>query len=218
MSIQIKYKNNQLQLVTAQQAAKLEHYTKLIYKNNELKREELYIDKNLCMGIYTLTSNETVNSVRLDLEESNKWSFRMNKQLINNYTIYENRSFDENGNEYSTFSKEVYISDERIIAKQSYDTTSLELKSSYKIYYLGGLDVINDDYVEGVFVENAKISFYFDSNGIIKEIHPFVGWLDDSYSSLNSFLAVENDGPLLYHLTPEMLDYYINREPLVPNF
>ena len=216
--MEIKYKNILNQSITAQQAAKLEHYTKLIYKNNELKREELYIDKNLCMGIYTLTSNETVNSVRLDLEESNKWSFRMNKQLINNYTIYENRSFDENGNEYSTFSKEVYLSDERIIAKQSYDTTSLELKSSYKIYYLGGLDVINDDYVEGVFVENAKISFYFDSNGIIKEIHPFAGWLDDSYSSLNSFLALENDGPLLYHSTPEMLAYYTNREPLVPNF
>ena len=216
--MEIKYKNILNQSITVQQAAKLEHYTKLIYKNNELKREELYIDKNLCMGIYTLTSNETVNSVRLDLEESNKWSFRMNKQLINNYTIYENRSFDENGNEYSTFSKEVYLSDERIIAKQSYDTTSLELKSSYKIYYLGGLDVINDDYVEGVFVENAKISFYFDSNGIIKEIHPFAGWLDDSYSSLNSFLALENDGPLLYHSTPEMLAYYTNREPLVPNF
>lgn len=209
MSIQIKYKNNQLQLVTAQQAAKLEHYTKLIYKNNELKREELYIDKNLCMGIYTLTSNETVNSVRLDLEESNKWSFRMNKQLINNYTIYENRSFDENGNEYSTFSKEVYISDERIIAKQSYDTTSLELKSSYKIYYLGGLDVINDDYVEGIFVENAKISFYFDSNGInVDEINNEI---------INLEKYVENI-PIKTDFTPVVLNQNLGYPRIKYNF
>ena len=219
MSTKIEYQNIFDKPISANQAAIMKDYSKLIYENNELKKIEYYYGGNFSYGEYFLSTNENLITLLESLDQKTHWSIFSNKQIVNSYEIWEGRIYNDNNDSNSLFTKNVFGTDGRLITTQEYSSNIQNPLNSIKTYYLGGLDIIENDEVIGVFDYDTSITFYFNENGEIESIDPSTSdGIDDTYQSLSRFLELESGGPLLHHMTPEMLAYYTNREPLVPNF
>ena len=202
MSYSIKYKNHEDRIIEEHLAVtKLKSFItlkKLYYKNETLVKEELYEYGKLSEGVYFMGAEEDYERVFNSIDASVNWEIKSNKQIINDYEVWESRSL-ENMELSVIFWEEVY-KDGRLIASKGFDT-DLQPLGSWKILYLNNID-------------DSGYTFYFDQEGLVTKIIPSTWGWDRPYDRLSKFLE---DDPIVLQLSKEQLDYYTKRDPLIPD-
>jgi len=197
------YKNEKGKVVTEQQAAHLNTYSKLIYINEILKKEMRYRAAEPWGAIYYLDSREDALSILNQLDSNFKWSFLIT-EVVNGYKVHKSKGYDKNLNLKSKYYKKVLDTNDNLIATVMFDTQTNEPLEALKIFR---------------FSEGEEITFDFNDNGSIEEINISTMILSNemSYNSLDSFLADINEF-IGDFISQEQLDYFTNVEPIVPNF
>jgi hypothetical protein len=214
----IKYKNSHDQYITEQQALQLDDFSKLHYVNNQLKKEELFINNELNGGLYFPSPNENIVDMLNQLGSSLRWSIGTNHQVVNDYDILEYRYYDENLQLKPKFSKVVTDSNERLVATVSFGTQTQESMSAFKKFYFGGRQIPEAD--NGiVFEEDASVSFSFNNDSEIEKIIMNIDFINNSpiWNNVSSFLNAAGDW-VDEIMTPDQVSYFTNVEPVIPNF
>lgn len=221
MSTTINFYNRNNNLITEQQANQLNDFLKEIHIDNILKKKETYYDKTLWGGTYYLSPGENVTEVLTNLGAHLKWSIASNKQVINGYTVFDYRFYDDNLQQESKYSKEVTDNLGNHIATVSFDSVTNQAISAYKVFNYGNQQIPWEDSGD-LFPEDSWISFsisYKDNEKIVAVTMMYDIINNDSlWTDLNSFLTDAEDMLEEIGLTQEKLDYFTNIEPVVPNF
>lgn len=139
------------------------------------------------------------------------------KQLINGYNTFKKTWYSDNVLSKNYF-KVVLNSEGKEIANIGYDENNVIRLGGFKTFFFGGKNIIHNGNVEGVFEANSEVVFYFKDNGLIEEIDTNTELFNDSYNNLADFMTEMANGPILSLMTPDMLTYFTNLLPLVPNF
>ena len=117
------------------------------------------------------------------------------------------------------YNKIVYNLNNQEVAEIGYDSSGMPTRGGYKILNIANKNItFDDDYIDGVFDDNAKVIFYFHENGEIDNIDTNTNVFSEPYTILPKFLREQQNGPILNLMTPAMLTYFTNFIPLVPNF
>lgn len=203
--------------ITEEEALKVGNYTKHIWINNALKKEEIYREYQLWGGVYYLSSEENVTEVLITLGQNLNWTFRDNKQLINGYTVWDCKSYD-NLEQASTYSKIVLDADDHEIAVITYDSLTHQVKRGLKIYRIGNKPIPWGD-PEAIFDEDTDIVFIFGEDGEVDTVHvsDVLFSNDFSYTASQFFRAAGNFFEEM-GLSEEEIYYYTHAEPIIPNF
>lgn len=218
MSTTIKFLNDRSKFITEQQANQLSEFSKLFYEDNALKREDVYYENKLWGGEYYLSPGENVTEVLNALGPELDWAIMSNKQIINGYTVWEIRWYDENLQLKSKYAKSVDDSMGKHVATVEYDVVTDQPKGAFKIFNFGGMHIPWDE-LDMFFADDAYISFSFDENNQIEQISMNEDIINNEsyWTSLNKFL---NDGDFFISqmMTQNQINYFTNVQPLVPNF
>lgn len=215
MSTTIKYQNIKEEFVTAQQALQLNEYLKLFFIDNNLKKRERYFDNELWGGVYYLSDNESPTDVLTELGANLKWSFCVNEEIINGYTVFEYRSYDKNLQLEPKYNKNIKDPSGKVEAYVGYSTDTNEPISAFKVFNMGGLQVPNE--LEGIlWEEDATITFSIDENGVY-DITMNYDWInnDSQWRSLEDFQIHQWFVEAMF--PGDMLAYFASLD-LVPNF
>lgn len=218
MSLNTEFKNVSGSIITTQQKNNLKDYYELKFVDNKLKMEFFYYNNEKVNGIYFISSNENINNVLNSLDTSHRWCIMSNKEIINGYSVWKKNYVD--GNILSdVYSKTVYNANSQEVAEIGYDSNEMPTRGGFKILYIGNKDItFDDDYVDGVFDNDAEVIFYFGADGNISSIGTNTKVFWEPYTILPKFLREQQNGPILNLMTPAMLSYFTNFLPLVPNF
>lgn len=167
-------------------------------------------------GIYYLSNNENAVEVLNTLGAHLKWSFHVNEQEINGYTVPEFRSYDKDLQLKQKYYKHVKDPSGRVQTIVSYDTITNQPISTLKIYHIGGLQV--PDELEGIlWKEDAEIIFRVNENGINIRMNYECLTNTPIWNSLEHF-QLDAGTLFLEEMFPgDMLNYFTSLE-LVPNF
>jgi hypothetical protein len=216
MAITIKYLNDLDKSITAQQAVILTDYSKEIYKDNELKKVEVYRNSSLWGGTYYLEIGEDPINILNNLGPNLKWSLGSNKQIVNNYVVWEYRFYNENLQAEAEYSKIVRDNYGNTIAVVAYSTQSNLPQGAIKTFHFGGQFVPDD---ETKFDDDAKVDFYFNENNEIEriEMNTFYVNNEEIWRTLNDF-QIDANFFIDAMMPPNVLTYFTNVEPLVPPF
>jgi len=218
MSINTEFRNITRNIITTQQKNNLEDYYELKFIDNTLKMEFLYYDKEIVNGTYFMSADENINDVIGSLDLSHKWSIMSDKEIINGYSIWK-KNYVYKGILSNVYSKTVFNSNNLEVAQIGYDSSGMPTRGGYKILNIANKNItFDDDYIDGVFDDNAEVIFYFDENGEIDSIDTNTNVFSEPYTILSKFLREQQNGPILNLMTPAMLTYFTNFIPLVPNF
>lgn len=216
MSTRIEFINTSGNIITPQQLSVTRDYYKLNFIDHILKTKYFYINNQIIDAFYYLSIGENIIEVGTNLDQSHNWSIINDYQTINNYSIWK-QNYLKNNHLSDVYAKKVYDANNNEIASIGYDSCGNPTRGGAKTFYLGGHNIMEDGYVEGVFEDDAYIVFYFDINGNI-EIHTNTELFFKPYNNLSRFLKAQQGGAILGLMTPEMITYYTNLLPLVPNF
>ncbi|MCJ7932806.1 MAG: hypothetical protein MUW56_04040 [Chryseobacterium sp.] len=218
MSTTVSFFNSNKKQITEQQAFSLNNFSKHIHINNVLKKEETYRDNNLWGGRYYLSPGEDVIQVLTALDPSLNWTILSNKQIINNYTVWDCKFYTDLQQD-ATYSRIVLNSGGNKIATITYDSITHEAKGGLKVFNYGNKHIPWGD-PDDVFFEDSEIYFSFYDNGDIRTI--FMNYdlfsNDSFWDSLDVFLKDAGDFFQKLGITNEQLYYFTHVEPLVPNF
>ena len=218
MNTSIKYQNDVQKFITEQQANQLDDFSKLFYEDDLIKKKETYFENQLIGGVYYLSPGENVAEVLNNLGANLTWAIRSNKQVVNGYTIWDSKGYNENIQPKPTYTKIVYDLEGRNIANIAFDTQTNQSKGAYKTFYFGGMHVPWGD-EDMFFAEDAMISFRVDDNGNIKRVSMNEDIINNesNWENLNEFLI---DGAFFIEnmMPPNKLYYFTHVEPIVPNF
>lgn len=219
MSTTIQFFNSNNKLITEQQANQLNRFSKNIFIDNILKKEEIYYDKILWGGEYYLSPGENVSDILTQLNPALKWSIMSNKQIVNGYTVWEARSYFENLQQKPKYSKKVFNNIGSHIATVSFDSITNQAKGAYKVFNYGNQQIPWGDPGD-LFPEDSWIGFSFSDDGNIKSISMMYDIINNEsyWTDLNDFLADAGDMLEEIGLTQEKLYYFTHVEPVVPNF
>lgn len=217
MSTTIKYQNLSKQFITEHQANSLNDYLKLSYEDGVLKKREYYQDEILRGGGYYLSDNESAIEAFQQLGTHLSWTFIVNQEIINSYTVTELRSYNSDFTPRETF-KKVQDSYDRTIALIDINSDTGELISGEKYFLLGGL--LNPLAGGSLWPDDSMGEFEFDENGQLAHIYFNIDMIkdDENWSSLESFQFDAQDIFIDQMMPPEVFNYFTNLEPLVPTF
>jgi len=215
MSTSTIYKNKSNITITPQQAQLADSYTELNFVDNQLKTKINIRNKEVFGATYYMSQNENLNDVLQNLDQELEWYINLNKETINGYIIWESRAISD-GNLTEDFNKTVYTVDDKVISAFSYDSNG-SITDAIKFFYLGGLPIIVDGETIGYFGEGDKIAFRFNATEI-EEISTNTELFYKPYTYLQRFMEEWQDRAILNLMTPDMVSYYTNILPLVPNF
>lgn len=169
--------------------------------------------------MYYLSPSENVTAVLNDIGIGLNWAIKSNKQIINGYTIWEIRWYDNNLQTKSEYAKEVRDSSENHIATVTFDTITNQTKGAYKVFYYGNQQIPDGDPGD-LFPEDSWIGFSFSDNGTIQNITMMYNMFNNEgyWTKLSRFLEDTGDFLQEIGMTPEKLNYFTNVNPVVPNF
>jgi hypothetical protein len=203
--------------LTEEEALKVGNYTKHIWINNIVKKEESYRENQLSGGIYYLSPEENATEVLITLGQNLNWTFRDNKQVINGYTVWDCKFYNHLEQE-PTYSKIVLNSDEKKIATITHDSFTHQVKGGLKTYRFGGQPIPWGD-PEDVFDEDSDIMFLFNDDGELGAVYVsnFLFSNDFTYTAAQFFRAAGNFFQEM-GLSDDEIYYYTHAEPIVPNF
>ncbi|QTD39183.1 hypothetical protein JL193_08075 [Polaribacter batillariae] len=222
MSTNIKYQNLSKQFITEQQANSSDEFLKLYYEDNFLKKREYYKGNILIGGGYFLSDGEVDIEVFQQLGTHLSWTFIVNQEIINGYTVIEYRSYHSDFTPRETF-KKVINSDEKTIALIDIDPQTNQPITGVKYFLFGGqLDPFTSDGPDFpvYWQEDAEGEFTFDENGQLEHIYFNIDAIKDNenWDSLSSF-QFDAQEIFIDHMMPTpVLNYFTNLEPLVPPF
>jgi len=202
-------------IITSSQSELADSYYKLSYVDNELKTKFSIFNNKILNVDYYLSAGEDINVGLGSLDPQYSWTVYTNKQIINTYTVWDARRVVGNSLE-SLYSKVVLNTNNQTVAIFSY-TPGNEIIEGFKKFDLGGKNILDDGNIEGVFGDDADVFFKFDNAGI-KEIDTSTEIFLKPYKTLSIFFDEQQGGPILSLMTPDMVSYYTNILPLVPNF
>ncbi len=219
MSTTTQFFNSNNKLITEQQANQLNSFSKNIYIDGFLKKEEDYRENILKGGVYYLSPSENVTAVLNDIGIGLNWAIKSNKQIINGYTIWEIRWYDNNLQTKSEYAKEVRDSSENPIATVTFDTITNQTKGAYKVFYYGNQQLPDGDPGD-LFPDDSWIGFSFSDDGTIQNITMMYNMFNNEgyWTKLSRFLEDTGDFLQEIGMTPEKLNYFTNVNPVVPNF
>ncbi len=214
MSINIIYKNRFDELITIQQKELSDYYKEETYINGRLKRKRtffemeilfdtlyVYPDENLAAELATLTDPQYEYSIAKDYQISGDYS-------IWSFFSYQGSTLD------TEYVKHVYDSWGRLIANATYDSNHNILRPGLKKYYLTGKVLYyNGTEVDVAYHDDDNIIFDFSEGSLIIDVD--FDLADDPFTTISRFLDQWQD--LLPFMTPDVLNYFTNMEPLVPN-
>ncbi|WP_333627522.1 hypothetical protein [Sphingobacterium siyangense] len=209
------YRNKSNITITPQQAQLADRYTELNFVDNELKTKLEIRNKEVFRATYYTSPNENLNDVLQNLNQEFEWYINLNKATINGYLIWESRAISD-GNLSEDSNIIVYTLDDRVVAAFSYDSNG-SITDAIKFFYLSGLPIIEDGTTIGYFGEDDKITFRFNA-AEIEEISTNTELFYKPYTYLQRFMDEWQDRAVLNLMTPDMISYYTNILPLVPNF
>ncbi|WP_154652503.1 hypothetical protein [Flavobacterium rivuli] len=210
MSFRIECKNEFGILISMQQLANIDNFSKLYYEDENLTKEEIFEDKILSEGIYYLLPGQNYTDVLNQIDISVLWDFKSDREIINTFEVWESRIY-KSGELSSNYSREVYFNGKNI-AGQSYTSSSEPIGGIYKILDLSNVILNNNGYIIK-FPNGSSYNFYFNSKGVLYRIFPDTGGWDRPYDRLSKFLE---DDPIVSHLSSEQLNYFTIAEPLIP--
>lgn len=216
MSTTIKYKNGFGTEITQQQILHLDKYDELVFENAALKKVSTYLNGSLWTSDVFLSANESYLDYLPELSQVEAAVFYSNRSEINDYVIWESRGYG-NGTLQAGYSKVVFDSLGRRVASRTFNDNNQPTSGVAKTFHFGGSPIIIDDEEQGYFQEDGHCVFVHDSSGGVF-ILPHTGGHDEPYYSVASFLAGEEDGPMLSLMSSAEIAYYTSSEPLVPNF
>ena len=199
----IKYKNNQGEFISYEQAINSSNYSTLYYVGDELKREEEIFNHKPFAGLYYLSSDEDPITIIPKLNKNYQWDF-LTKSIENGYTVYTGKGYDDDFQLKSKYYKEVYNSRGEQIATVTLDSKTHNPKGAFKIFRFGDDDDISFSFDDKGYLEDITISEMILSN----ELH---------YTNLNSFLR-DIEEFIGDFITQEELGYYTNPNAIVPTF
>ena len=208
MSAYKEYINEFGKIVMSQQASQLEDYDEKIYENDRIKKIIHYWDKELQFITVHIYPDEDVNTVLSTLTDTNReYAIAKNLEIINGYKVWKYYQY-KNGILSTVNSIKVIDSKNRMVAyRRMYDGVI------WKKWFLEGKHVYNEEEELDFYYGDEWISFDFE-NGALKmsiTFAPEVG----SFSNVDQ-LRGYNDVQLPF-LTEEIITYFTNPEPLVPN-
>ncbi|REC63583.1 hypothetical protein DRF65_05685 [Chryseobacterium pennae] len=205
------------EFLTEEEALEAGNYTKHIWINNALKKEESYRENKLWGGVYYLSPEENVTEVLIALGQSLNWTIKDNKQVINGYPVWDCKSYD-NLVKKTTYTRIVSDTEGIEIAIITYDSVTHQVKSGLKIYKFGNKPIPWGE-PGSVFDEDSEIFFRFGEDGELDAVHvsDFLFSNDFAYTATQFFRAAGNFFQEM-GLSEEEIYYYTHAEPLVPNF
>jgi hypothetical protein len=203
--------------LTEEEALEIGDYTKHIWINNVVKKEESYRENQLWGGVYYLSPEENVTEVLITLGQNLNWTFKDNKQIINGYTVWDCKSYN-NLIQSNTYTRIVSDAEEKEIAFITYDSLTLQATTGLKIYYYGNKPIPWGS-SGNLFEEDSEIHFRFDENGELGSIFTtdIIFGNDPIYTPASFFKIAGNFFEEMGGCDDELY-YYTHLEPVVPNF
>ncbi len=217
MSTIIKYQNRKEEFISEQQALQLDYYSKIFYIDDKLKKEEIYRNNVLWGGEYYLSPDEDAITILTQLGAHLQWSLCISQQEVNGYILSEYRAYDGNLQQEPDYTKSIIDPTGRVETYVSYSSQTNLPVSAFKMYNFGGLQVTDEE--DGIlWVEDANIKFSFSENGL-DTIRMNVGYINNTeiWDSVSHF-QLDAQYFIDDMLPGNMFAYFINIEPVVPNF
>lgn len=219
MNSKIEYKNSLGVLITEQQKNNLSQHFKFEYdiNTNNLKTKIHYLGENIINeGSYFMDPSENINDVIAKINHSHRWGIFTNLQIVNGYNVWQERYF-QNEELSALYSKVVFKSNGDLIAEMGFDIDNQPTRGCFKRFDLSNKNMIMDGETEGVFKQGDYVTFSHSNDGSFK------AWTNTElfikpYETLERFLEESEGGYILNLMTPEMKDYFLNLQPLVPSF
>jgi len=203
-----EFKNLDGVLITPQQAVQLDDYKENAFENNRIKRSIVYWDKevqNIDIYIYP---DEDLNTELGKLDSNLTYTIAKDLEIINGYTVWRFYEY-KNGVLSSLILTEVLDINNRCVAYKS-EESPIHIR---KVYYLEGKHVINvEEELDFVYEEDDEIFFDFESGNLTINVSHNVA--EGNFTNINLFYGTYYER--LPFMTPEILAYFTNPEPLVP--
>lgn len=209
MSIYKEYINEFGKIVTSQQASQLEDYNEKIYENDRIKKIIHYWDREIQFITVHIYPDENLNTILNTLTDIDmEYSIAKDFEQVNGYKVWKYYPYQNGILSATNTITEVHDSENRIVAYRFEGDAIVR-----KVWYLEGKHVYNEEEELDFYYGDEWISFDFE-NGALKmriTFAPEVG----PFSNVDQ-LRGYNDVQLPF-LTEEIITYFTNPEPLVPN-
>lgn len=208
MSIYKEFKNTNGILITPQQASQLDDYKEIAFENNRIKSSIVYWDKEVEIIYIYIYPDEDLNTELDKLDGNLTYTIAKDLEIINGYTVWRFYEF-KNGVLGSLVSTDVFDSNNRRIAYKS-EEDPIHIR---KVYYLEGKHVVNvEEELDFVYEEDDEIFFDFENGNLTINVSHNVA--EGNFTNINLFYGTYYER--LPFMTPEILAYFTNPEPLVP--
>ncbi|UOX32315.1 hypothetical protein LXD69_09645 [Flavobacterium sediminilitoris] len=208
MSTYKEFKNTDGILITPQQASQLDDYKEIAFENNRIKKSINYWDKevqNIDIYIYP---DEDLNTELSKLDNNLTYTIAKDLEIINGYKVWKFYEY-KNGVLGPLILTEVIDINNRCVAYKS-EESSVSIR---KVYYLEGKHVVNvEEELDFVYEEDDEIFFDFENGNLTINVSHNVA--EGNFTNINLFYGTYYER--LPFMTPEILAYFTNPEPLVP--
>lgn len=208
MSTYKEFKNTDGILITPQQASQLDDYKEIAFENNRIKSSIVYWDKEVEIIYIYIYPDEDLNTELGKLDGNLTYTIAKDLEIINGYTVWRFYEY-KNGVLGSLISIDVFDSNKRRIVYKS-EENPIHIR---KVYYLEGKHVVNvEEELDFVYEEDDEIFFDFENGNLTIDVSHNVA--EDNFTNINLFYGTYYER--LPFMTPEILAYFTNPEPLVP--
>jgi len=213
MSTIILYRNSLDVEITLQQKSQLNQYQEMTYVDGRLKKEVHYFENQVEYTTLYVYPDEDLTTNLNGLTQPN-FTYSVGKDYyeLNGYKVWKFYDYTD-GTLDLNYTESVKDSIDREIAYAGYYPNGSIRVGGIKTYYLEGKILYDEDgEIDIAYKESSYILFDFTDGSLKIDVTFDEG---DPYKLVYRF--VNDWQELLPFMTPEILTYYTNLEPLVPD-
>jgi len=206
------YKNQYGDTISLKQSERLTDFEEQVWSEGRLKKSLKYFDNQLDFFTVYVYPDEDLAAEIADLTEADfTYTVAKDQALYDDYVVW--KYYDlTNGILDDEYVMEVIDNENRVIAYATYDSSDTMIEMGRKDYFLSGKVLYDEDgEIDIAYDDNNFIRFDF-SDGLSIDVDFD---MSDPFSSVESF--VDKWQELLPFMTPEVLTYFTNPEPLIPD-